>query len=46
MQRVRMDQIRKIEEEIEAVTYRVHFQYLIQQGNHIYMEEEVEAKRG
>ena len=40
-----MDHIRKLEEEIEAVTYRVHFQYLIQQGNHIYMEEEVEKRK-
>ena len=41
----RMDHIRKLEEEKEAVTYRVHFQYLIQQGSHIYMEEEVEKRK-
>ena len=40
-----MDHIRKLEEEIEAVTYQVHFQYLIQQGSHIYMEEEVEKRK-
>ena len=40
-----MDHMKKLEEEIEAVTYRVHFQYLIQQGNHIYMEEEVEKRK-
>ena len=40
-----MDHIRKLEEEIEAVTYRVHFQYLIQQGSRIYMEEEVEKRK-
>jgi Putative amidase domain len=40
-----MDRIRKLEEEKEAVTYRVHFQYLIQQGSHIYMEEEVEKRK-
>lgn len=40
-----LDHIRKHEEDIEAVTYRVHFQYLIQQGDHIYMEEEVEKRK-
>ena len=40
-----MDHIRKLEEEIEAVTYQVHFQYLIQQGSRIYMEEEVEKRK-
>lgn len=40
-----MDQISKLDEDKEAVTYRVHFQYLIQQGNHIYMEEEVEKRK-
>jgi hypothetical protein len=40
-----IDHMRKLEEEIEAVTYQVHFQYLIQQGSHIYLEEEVENRQ-
>jgi Putative amidase domain len=40
-----IDHITAIEEEIEDVMYRVHFQYLIQQGSHIYMEEEVEIRQ-
>ena len=40
-----IDQVRKVEEEIDAVTYRVHFQYLIQQGNHMYVEEKVEKRK-
>ena len=40
-----IDHVKKLEEEIDAVTYRVHLQYLIQQGNHIYLEEEVEKRK-
>jgi hypothetical protein len=32
-------------EEIEKVFYQVHLQYLIQQKNHLYMEEEVELRQ-
>ncbi len=33
------------EEELTISTYKVHYKYLIKQGNHMYQEEEVEHRR-
>jgi hypothetical protein len=32
-------------EESSSVTYQVHFQYLIKQKNHLYLEEEIELRK-